>query len=298
MQTDLAQQTYLVTGATSGIGLAAAEILARRGASILGVGRSAERCREMEIQLGKKYPHAQVDYLLADLSRQSDVRHLAEQVGNRLTAQGQTALNGLLNNAGTFTYWLAFTPDGFETQWAVNHLAPFLLTHRLLPFLQAALWSRVVTVSSASHYGARLNWDDIQHRRHYNGLRAYGSTKLANVLFTMELDRRMGTQFPVRAFAADPGLVRTDIGFKGTPAFANWVWKLRRTGGISAEQSAEGIVYLLTEPSLQTASACYWKHGRPKSPSRLAQDFLAASRLWALSEQMTGLAEGVHHGES
>lgn len=298
MQTEYSQQTYLVTGATSGIGLAVAEILASRGASLIGVGRSAERCRAAQNHLRERYPQAQVDYLLADLGVQAEVRRLADQTGDLLAARGQTALHGLLNNAGTFTYWLALTPDGFETQWAVNHLAPFLLTHRLLPWLQAAPWSRVVTVSSASHYGARLDWDDIQLRRRYNGLRAYGCTKLANVLFTAELNRRLGTQSPVRAFAADPGLVQTEIGFKGTPPFAGWAWKLRRAGGIPPEQSAAGIVYLLTEPSLQSAPACYWKHARPKPPSRLAQDPRAAERLWALSAQMTGLAEEVQHASA
>jgi NAD(P)-dependent dehydrogenase (short-subunit alcohol dehydrogenase family) len=295
MQTDCSQQTYVITGATSGIGLAVAEILASRGANLIGVGRSAERCRQAETRLSRLYPQSQVDYLLADLSVQADVRRLADQTGDLLAARGQAALNGLLNNAGTFTYWLALTPDGFETQWAVNHLAPFLLTRRLLPWLQAAPWSRVVTVSSASHYGARLDWSDIQLRRHYNGLRAYGCSKLANVLFTAELNRRLGARSPVRAFAADPGLVQTEIGLKGTPAVARWVWTLRRTGGISAERSAEGIVYLLTEPSLQSAPECYWKHAHPKSPSRRAQDPLTAERLWALSAKMTGLAEEVQY---
>ena len=122
---------------------------------------------------------------------------------------------------------------------------------------------------------------------------AYGNTKLANVLFTQELNRRQAPGAGLRAFAADPGLVKTDIGLKGTPSLAAWVWKLRRSGGIPASESAEGIVYLLTEPTLQERPEIYWKHGRPQPASRAAQDLQSALRLWQLSEQMCGLPVAV-----
>ncbi len=295
METNLSGKTYLVTGATSGIGLAAAEILLRQGASVIGVGRSTGRCQEAENRLRRAYPGAEISYLVADLSTQGQVRALAAQVRALLSQRGANALDGLLNNAGTFTFWLTLTPEGFETQWAVNHLAPFLLTHELLPLLEAASAGRVVTVSSGSHYGTRLDWADPQLRRHYNGLRAYGSTKLANVLFTLELNRRLGPGSRLRAFAADPGLVKTDIGFKGTPAIVRWVWKQRRAAGIPPEESARGIVYLLTEPSIQDSGEVYWQHGRPKAASRFALDRQSAARLWSLSESMCGLAEEVTH---
>ncbi len=287
MESELTNKIYAVTGATSGIGLAAAEILVGRGASVIGVGRSAERCRAAELHLKQLNPAVQVAYLAADLSVQAEVRALAEGIRQALTGWGRNSLDGLLNNAGTFAYWLTLTPDGVELQWAVNHLAPFLLTSMLEDLLQAAQ-GRVVTVSSGSHYGARLNWADPQLRRGYNGLSAYGNTKLANVLFTQELRRR-----GLRAFAADPGLVKTDIGLKGTPSLAGWVWKLRRSGGIPAEESARGIVYLLTEPTLQERLEIYWKHGRPQPASRAAQDEQSARRLWQLSQQMCGLPMGV-----
>ncbi len=228
-------------------------------------------------------------YLVADLALQSEVVKAAEGVCEILRREGKTCLDGLANNAGTFTYWLAFTAEGFETQWAVNHLAPFRLTLELLPLLQAAPTARVVTVSSDSHYGARIHWDDLQLRRCYNGLRAYGQTKLANILFTVELNRRLGAQSSVRAFAADPGLVKTDIGLKGTPGIARWIWGLRRRGGISPAEAAEGIVILLTDPAIQNASSVYWKHGKPKASSRASLDADAARRLWDLSENMCGI---------
>ena len=132
--------------------------------------------------------------------------------------------------------------------------------------------ARVVTVSSDSHYGARLDWDDPQLRRHYNGLRAYGNTKLADVLFTLELNRRLGQGSSVHAFAVDPGLVKTDIGMKGTPSLVSWVWKVRRSGGTAADVPARCIVYMLAEPSVQDSSQVYWKDSLPKRASRAATD--------------------------
>jgi NAD(P)-dependent dehydrogenase (short-subunit alcohol dehydrogenase family) len=285
----LSGKTIVVTGATAGIGLATAEILVGEGALVIGVGRSAERCQAARQRLLAAHPEGQAEYCLADLSLLSQVRRLAGEIRALIQARGASALAGLVNNAGTFTYRMTLTAEGFETQWAVNHLAPFLLTHELLPLLQAGPAARVVTVSSGSHYGARLNWDDIQLRRRYNGLRAYGQTKLANVLFTAELNRRLGAQSTVRAFAADPGLVKTDIGLKGNPGLVRWIWARRRAGGISPEESARGVAYLVSEPSIQAASEVYWKHGVPKEPNPYALDEDAARRLWAISEKMCGL---------
>jgi NAD(P)-dependent dehydrogenase (short-subunit alcohol dehydrogenase family) len=217
---------------------------------------------------------------------------LGEQINNILTSKGKNHLDGLVNNAGTFTYWLTFTPDGMEMQWAVNHLAAFLLTNDLLPLLNAAPLARVVTVSSDSHYGARINWDDPQLRRHYNGLQAYGNTKLANILFTRELNYRLGEGSNVHAFALDPGLVKTNIGMKGTPALAGWLWKVRRSGGTPPDVPARSISYLLTEPSIQSSTQLYWKDSRPKKASRYALDAQSSCRLWDLSEKMCGITQG------
>ncbi len=288
MEDSLEGKTYLITGATSGIGLAVAEALAGRGAGVIGAGRSAERCRAAEERLRGLNPAGRTAYLTADLSLQSQVRGLAEQVRARLAEWGAPALDGLLNNAGTVPFWQTLTAEGFDTQWAVNHLAPFLLSVELLPRLRAARMGRVVTVSSGSHYGGRLDWEDIQLLRHYSALRAYNRTKLCNVLFTAELDRRLSGS-NVRAFAADPGLVNTGIGLKSNSFLARWAWDLRRRGGAPASEAARGVAYLLTEPSIQTARDLYWKHGQPKKPSPRALDAQAARRLWELSAQMCGL---------
>lgn len=295
MEQKIQDKMIVITGATSGIGLAAAEQLAQSGYSLIGVGRSPERCRAAESQLRTLNPQIMVHYLVADLSLQNEVNRLAGEIERLLHSLGRASLDGLLNDAGTFTYWLTFTQEGIEMQWAVNHLAPFLLTNRLLPLLQAAPSARVVTVSSGSHYGARIHWDDPQLRRRYNCLTAYGSTKLANILFTLELNRRLGDHSSVRAFAADPGLVKTGIGMKGNPAIAGWVWKIRVSGGVPAEESARGIVYLVSEPSIQESGEIYWKNSQPKPPSRQALDEESAARLWQLSEQYCGLNGEGHH---
>ncbi len=230
-----------------------------------------------------------IKFLVADLSLQSEVIRLAKDIRATLAGWSRSSLDVLINNAATVPFWQTLTPEGFDMQWAVNHLAPFLLTCQLLPLLKLAPAGRVVTVSSASHYHTKLNWDDIQLRRHYNPLRAYNQTKLANVLFTLELNRRLRADSHVRAFAADPGLVNTALGLKSNSFIARRVWDIRRRGGITPEESAKGIVYLASEPSIQDATDIYWKHGKPQRPSTYALNSEAAAQLWKLSSQMCGL---------
>ena len=216
-----------------------------------------------------------------------------DNIQEALAKENKESLDGLINIAGAFTYWMTLTGDGVETQWAVNHLAPFLLTHRLLPLLLKAQNSRIITVSSDSHYSGRIDWNDPQLRRHYNGLQAYNNTKLANVLFTLELSRRLASHPDTRAYAVDPGLVKTDIGMKGTPALVAWIWKIRRSGGTGPEVPARCILHLLSAATLQYSNELYWKNCRPKPAGRQALNVESAKRLWDLSEKMVGLDGGV-----
>jgi len=282
---------FVVSGATSGIGLAVAHLLASSGAAVIGIGRSTERCEQAQADLTSAHPGAEVAYFTADLSNQSQIKVVAEQIKPYLEHSGRQYLDGLINNAGAFTYWFTLTQEGIETQWAVNALAPFLLTHCLLPELREAPMGRVVTVSSGSHYHTRLRWSDIQLSHSYNGLLAYKQTKLANVLFTAELNRRLGADSRLRAFAADPGLVKTDIGLKSDARLARWIWNIRRNAGDPPEVPARGIVYLALEPSIQDSSEIYWKDSQPKAPNPFALDPTNAWRLWEISMQMCGLKE-------
>jgi NAD(P)-dependent dehydrogenase (short-subunit alcohol dehydrogenase family) len=286
----LDNKTFVVTGATSGIGLAVVESLVRQNASVIGVGRDPDRCLQALEEVKKiAAPGARVAYLAAELSLQDEVRRLAARIGETLGAWGQSRLDGLINNAATVPFWQTLTPEGIDLQWAVNHLAAFLLTLELLPLLRAAPAGRIVLVSSGSHHGARLNWEDLQSRRHYNPLKSYGQTKLANVLFTSEFNSRFASGSAMRAFAADPGLVKTEIGFKSNSALARWIWGWRRRAGVQPEQAAKGIIFLAVDPSIQESPAIYWKNGKPRLPSSFALNSQAARQLWELSAQMCGV---------
>lgn len=281
-------KTVVITGATSGIGLAAARSLAAKGCRIIGVGRDNARCDAAKAAILGESSEAQVTYLVADLSSQRQVRSLAAQIRQLVEADGG-CLDVLINNAGTVPTWYLATEDGYETQFAVNHLAPFLLTHELMPLLQRSGGARVLSTSSGSHYRTRMHWRDVMFRRGYNCLRAYKQSKLANVLFTHELNRRLGSDMGLRAYAVDPGLVDTAIGEKGTSGIARMIWRRRRRHGIAPEEAAKTIVHLATVQSLEDPYASYWKECRPVRPSRYSEQEDVMQRLWEISERLCGI---------
>ncbi|NLZ43941.1 MAG: SDR family NAD(P)-dependent oxidoreductase [Clostridia bacterium] len=287
-----AGKTAVITGATSGIGLAALKELAGLGFRVIGVGRDPKRCAEAEASIRSEVPGARVDYLVADLASQRQVRDLAAAIRRLLATENGGCLDLLVNNAGTVSSWYVTTEDGYEMQFAVNHLAPFLLTRELLPLLKKAGSARVITTSSGSHYNTRINWRDVMYRRGYNCLLAYKQSKLANVLFTSEFNRRQGPGSGVRAYAVDPGLVNTEIGEKGTSGFVCWFWRIRRKRGVAPEIAARTIVHLAATPELEDPEAVYWKDCRPKRPSGYSQRKDAGRRLWELSERLTGTGIG------
>ena len=283
------ERTYVISGATSGIGLAVAKTLVEKDCNIIGVGRSPERCEIAKNTLREMNPSVKTEYCLADLSEQKQVCGVARQIQQQLKEWNIPYLDGLVNNAAVVPFRQAFTVDGFDMQWAVNYLSGFLLSNLLLGLMSQAPFARIVSVSSASHYHTRMHWNDLQMTRFYNPLTAYKRSKLAQVLFIAELNRRLNDKPNIKAFAADPGLVRTDIGLKGKSDLMSWIWKVRRQSGISPGIAARGIVYLLTEPSIQNATQIYWKHGQPQDPHPCALDEEAGKRLWELSEKMCGI---------
>ncbi|MBN1246872.1 MAG: SDR family NAD(P)-dependent oxidoreductase [Anaerolineae bacterium] len=287
---DLQHLTAVVTGATSGIGQATAAALAARGAWVIGVGRSEARCRAAREAVLTASPQARISFLTADLASQREVRQLAADIRSTLRAEDTERLDVLINSAGTVSSWRDVTEDGYELQFAVNHLAPFLLTLELMPLLEAAPSPRVITVSSGSHYRTRMRWEDVMYRQGYQVLKSYKQSKLANVLFTAEFNRRYLEARGVRAYAADPGLVNTQIGLKGTHGLARWVWQRRSARGAGPEEAAEGIVFLATDPAAGEDEGVYWKDCRPKQPSAQARDGAEAARLWALSARLCGLS--------
>ncbi len=286
---DISHKTVVITGATSGIGLEAASSFAKGGAYVIGVGRSPERCQEAKGKILAACPSARVDYLLADLSVQGQVRQLAQQIRQTLHQAGFQALDVLVNNAGTYSAKFTRTPDGVEYTFAVNHLAPFLLTHELLPLLVAAPQGRILTVSSSSHFNTWLDLHLVSRPFPYVGLWAYKVSKLANALFAHELDHRLkGT--PARSFAVDPGLVNTEIGLKSTDWLSRAVWQLRRRAGTSPQAPVQTLLHLASAPEVQTSREIYWYDSHPFACSRQARRADLAQALWAESLRLCGLS--------
>ena len=270
----------VVTGATSGIGKAAATALARLGAQVVLVGRDRGRAEATAAQIGSvaTQPPA-VD--IADLASMDQVRALAE----RLAALDR--IDVLINNAGLVLGERRGTPEGFEHVFAVNHLAPFLLTNLLLPRLTAAAPARVITVTSDAHTAARLDLDDPNLEHGWDSWRSYANSKLANILFTRELARRLqGTG--VTANCAHPGVVRTGFGREAQPLLRLGV-TLARPFLLSPERGADTIVYLASSPGVADETGGYYVKRQRREPSAAARDDAAARKLWEISEKMTGL---------
>jgi NAD(P)-dependent dehydrogenase (short-subunit alcohol dehydrogenase family) len=284
-------KTVLVTGATSGIGRVTAQDLAARGARLAIVGRSPDKTSATVAAIQHSTGNPSVEGLLADLSRQSQVRELAEQVQARYPQ-----LDILVNNAGGVYATRQETADGLEMTFAVNHLAYFLLTNLLLDNLQAAAAAhgaaRIVNVASRAHQRAPgLNFDDLQSRQHYNGFQVYGASKLANLLFNSELARRLAQAgSAVTTNAMHPGLVHTGFGRNNRA----WYWRLAylfvNRAARTPEQGADTIIYLATAPELAGVTGQYFVDRKPVTPSAAARDLEAARRLWEVSEQLTGLS--------
>ncbi len=277
-------KTCVITGATSGIGREVAVRLAAQGARVIGVGRSSARCAEACTAITSRTGNRQVIFLSADLASMSEIRRLAADIA-RLASR----VDVLINNAGTFTFRRRLTCDGLETQLAVNWLSAFLLTGLLLPLLRAAPAARVISVSSGSHYAGRMHWKDPGLRRGYNGLKAYDQSKLALVLFTHELARRLGSSSTIACHAVDPGLVKTDIGLKGNGGIVKLIWKMRTRNGISPAEAAQSVAFLAVDASIKGKTSGYWKESRELEASKASHDLNDARRLWELGETLGGV---------
>jgi len=229
------KNTVIITGATSGIGYAVCKTLICAGYPIIGIGRSKENCDNAVRTLSEKYPKAKVNFLVADLMHQREVIRASEEI-EKILAEFGGGLHALINNAGCMRSRYMTTEDGYEQQFALNHLAGFLLTQKLMPIIRRDN-AAVINTSSTSHKMMKVNWDDIMYQKRYRPLYAYKQSKLCNMLHVHRL-REMG----VRSCGVHPGLVNTDIGGKDTEGAISLVWNIRKKGGISAEQSAQ--IYL------------------------------------------------------
>ena len=283
----LAGKNVIVTGATAGIGKVTALELARRGANMLLVSRNSQKCAVVRDQMRIETANPRVDYIATDLSSQSQIRQLAEQI-----KANYTHLDVLVNNVGAFFLHRTLSADGIEMTLALNHLSYFLLTNLLLDLFEANAPSRVVNVSSNAHFGARLDFDDLQLEQHYSPFKAYGRSKFANVLFTYELARRL-QESGVTANVLHPGLVQTDIG-KSICWWMGLGWKLFTLvrKGLTPEQGAQTSIYLASSPEVELLTGKYFVKQKAIPSDPATYDVAAARRLWDISAQMVGLQEG------
>jgi len=273
-------EVCVVTGATSGIGKAAAIALAGMGAQVVLIGRDRGRAEATAAQVGSIGSRPPI-VDIADLAAMDQVRALA----GRLAALDR--IDVLINNAGLVLGERRGTPDGFEHVFAVNHLAPFLLTNLLLPRLTASAPARVITVASDAHSAARLDLDDPNLEHGWDSWRSYANSKLANILFTRELARRLhGTG--VTANCAHPGVVRTGFGRDARPLLRLGV-TLARPFLLPPERGADTIVHLASSPDVADETGGYYVKRQRREPSAAASDDAAARKLWQVSEELTGL---------
>lgn len=272
----------LVTGATSGLGLVTAQALAQQDATVIVVGRNPERGVATIHRLRQATGNPHVELLLADLSVQAQVRQLAIALQRRFPR-----LDVLVNNAGAIFMRRSVSADGIEMTLALNHLGYFLLTNLLLNTLKDSAPARIVNVSSEAHQRAQTDFADLQGQRRCSGWRAYCQSKLANLLFTYELARRLeGTGVTVNAM--HPGFVATGFGRNNRGVYGILL-RVAQLTALSPEQGAETIIYLATSPEVEGVTGKYFVHKRPVTSSSASYDQAAARRLWQRSAELTGL---------
>lgn len=276
-------KTVMVTGATGGIGRVTALEIARQGATVVIVGRNEAKARGIVSAIQNETGNERVSYLLADLSSISATKALAEEYRSKFDR-----LDILVNNAGAIFMTRGETVDGFENTFALNHLVGyFYLTNLLLDVIVASAPARIVSVSSGAHSFGGMNFDDLQGKEKYSGWLAYGQSKLANVLFTYELARRLeGTG--VTANALHPGFVASNFGRTN-----NRESTLQRVGlrmsqimAVSEEKGAATSIYLATSPEVEGVTGKYFQNCKPKNSSKASYSRADQSRLWQVSEQL------------
>ena len=279
--TDMNGKTVIITGANQGIGKASAIALGKMGAKLVIVCRNAEKARaavkEIE-EAGAK----DVELLVGDMASQKDIRRIADEFKAK-----HDRLDVLLNNAGVLVTSRRTTVDGIEETFAINHLGYFLLTNLLLDVLKKSAPARIVNVSSEAHRNAKMHWDDLQFESGYGSFAAYGQSKLANILFTRELAKRLeGTK--VTANCLHPGVIASGFG-QTYGGFMSFVIKIAHPFMITPEKGARTQVWLASSPDVEGISGKYFDKCAEKRPNKAAQEEAAPKRLWEISEQLTGL---------
>jgi len=272
----------MVTGATAGIGYVTALELARQEAEVILVGRNPIRIQQSVKKIRQVVSGAKINFLLADLSSQTQIHQLVEVFKTEYKR-----LDVLVNNAGGYFLKRQLSVDGIEMTFALNHLSYYLLTHLLMDCLEASKAARVVNVSSNAHKKQLLNFDDLQSVRRYNGLKAYGRSKLANILFTYELDRRLEAN-AIKVNALHPGLVSTNIG-NNNGWLVSKIWSYITRNGLTPEQGARTNIFLASAPEVEGVTGKYFVREKAVPSSDASYDLESARHLWEISKQMVTL---------
>ena len=280
-------KTIMVTGATSGIGLAVCRNLALAGYGIIGVGRCEDKCVKAVSELRKRSPNTPIMFFSGDLMQQSQIFKIGSEIIKYLNDYCDGRLYALINNVGCIRSYFSTTEEGYEQQFALNHLTAFLLTHILMPYLVKSN-GRILVTSSGSHKMTTVRWNDIMFKKRYNPLFAYKQSKLCNLLFVYALNERFKI-CGISAYGVDPGLVRTDIGLKQTNGLVKAVWKIRQKKGVSPEIPAKTYEFLCNE-SKKPASLYYYLCKNQKYSKQVNKN--NADRLWDLSEKLCNIKFG------
>lgn len=273
----------LVTGATSGIGRVAAAALASKGATLVVVGRDPDRTQAAVAQIQRETGNPAITGLIAELSSQEQIAHLASEFRDRFER-----LDVLVNNAGAIFNKRQLSVDGIEMTFALNHLAYFSLTHRLLEVLKASAPARIVNVASDAHHRRRINFDNLQGERSYSAWRAYCQSKLANVLFTYQLAARL-TDSCVTVNALHPGFVASNFGRNNRGFFALMIRLSMRFRAINPTEGAQTAIHLASSPDVDKITGKYFDKKQPVQSSPASYDTQVAQRLWQISVELTGL---------
>jgi NAD(P)-dependent dehydrogenase (short-subunit alcohol dehydrogenase family) len=275
-------KTVVITGGTSGIGEIAAERLAQMGARIVLIARSKSRGKVALARLHEKAPDLAHTVHHADLTCISEMKRVAAEV-----ASEEPRIDVLINNAGAIFVDRRLTDDGLECTFALNHMAYFVITDGLRERLLTSAPARIVNTASAAHQGAKLEFDDLQLAKSFGPMKAYGRSKLCNILFTRELARRL-QRTGVTANCLHPGFVATRIGDDSGGVISRFAW-LAKLFAISPEEGADTIVYLASSPAVAETTGKYFYKRQPIAPSAAAQDDRAAALLWESSAALAGI---------
>ena len=277
-------KNILITGATSGIGLETAKSLAKKGANIYIVARSTDKAKSTVEEIKKFSENNNIDFFVADLSSLKEVRKLSEEVKAKLNK-----LDVLINNAGATFQHFKLSVDSIEMTFATNHLSYFLLTNLLLDLLKKSASSRIIIVASHSHYRGTMDFNDLNMKTNFNGLKAYERSKLANVLFTLELAERLkGSGITINAL--HPGRVKTDIGSKNSGLLYKIGWTFFKLFlSVTVKKGARTSIYLAHSEEVKDVSGKYFAECKQKWHSRYSQTPGLKEKLWEESERLTSL---------